>query len=118
MFRRQSWGARMAAEHVERKLAAILAANVVGYSRLVGDDEAGQCGRCAAIARQPRRWLRGMAAGSLKRWAMGFYQIYTKEPAYQKLKTRIAPSVQAMALAIPALTQGCNADTSVTFEAR
>ena len=45
-------------------------------------------------------------------------QIYSKEPAYQKLKARIAPSVQSMALAIPALTQGCNADTSVTFEAR
>jgi TolB-like protein/class 3 adenylate cyclase/Flp pilus assembly protein TadD len=31
----------MAAEHVERKLTAILAADVVGYSRLVGEDEAG-----------------------------------------------------------------------------
>jgi hypothetical protein len=30
MFCRQSRGARMAAEHVERKLAAILAADVVG----------------------------------------------------------------------------------------
>ena len=46
------------------------------------------------------------------------HQIYSKEPTYQKLKARIAPSVQSMALAIPALTQGCNADTSVTFEAR
>jgi TolB-like protein/class 3 adenylate cyclase len=31
----------MGAEHVERKLTAILAADVVGYSRLVGDDEVG-----------------------------------------------------------------------------
>ena len=46
------------------------------------------------------------------------HQIYAKEPGYQKLKMRIAPSVQSMALAIPALTRGCNADTSVTFEAR
>jgi len=46
------------------------------------------------------------------------HQIYAKEPAYQKLKARIVASVQSMALAIPALTQGCNADTSVTFEAR
>ena len=38
------------APRVERKLAAILAADVVGYSRLVGADEAGTTrgsGRCA-----------------------------------------------------------------------
>jgi adenylate cyclase len=29
----------MSEERVERKLAAILAADVVGYSRLMGDDE-------------------------------------------------------------------------------
>jgi class 3 adenylate cyclase len=29
----------MAAPRVDRRLAAILAADVVGYSRLVGDDE-------------------------------------------------------------------------------
>ena len=31
----------MAEERVKRKLAAILAADVVGYSRLMGADEAG-----------------------------------------------------------------------------
>ncbi len=31
----------MAEERVQRKLAAILAADVAGYSRLMGDDEAG-----------------------------------------------------------------------------
>jgi adenylate cyclase len=31
----------MAEERVQRRLAAILAADVVGYSRLMGDDEAG-----------------------------------------------------------------------------
>jgi hypothetical protein len=46
------------------------------------------------------------------------HQIYSKEADYQKLKARIATSVQAMALAIPALTQGCDGDSSVTFEAR
>jgi class 3 adenylate cyclase len=38
------------APRVERKLAAILAADVVGYSRLVGADEAARSrgsGRCA-----------------------------------------------------------------------
>jgi len=28
-----------------RRLAAILAVDVVGYSRLMGEDEAGRCGR-------------------------------------------------------------------------
>lgn len=46
------------------------------------------------------------------------HQIYSKEQTYQELKSRIPPNVQSMALAIPALAQGCNADTSVTFEAR
>ena len=35
---------------VERRLAAILAADVAGYSRLIGADEEGRCGasnRCA-----------------------------------------------------------------------
>ena len=31
----------MAEERVERKLAAILVADVAGYSRLMGDDEVG-----------------------------------------------------------------------------
>ena len=31
----------MAEESVQRRLAAILAADVTGYSRLMGDDEAG-----------------------------------------------------------------------------
>ncbi len=35
----------MAEERVERRLAAILAADVVGYSRLMGEDEAGTLAR-------------------------------------------------------------------------
>ncbi len=31
----------MAEDHVQRRLAAILAADVVGYSRLMGEDEEG-----------------------------------------------------------------------------
>jgi hypothetical protein len=45
------------------------------------------------------------------------HQTYSKESTYQKLKARIF-NVPSMAFAIPALTQGCNADTKVTFEAR
>ena len=39
----------MAAEQFERKLAAILAADVVGYSRLMGEDEAGTHARLKAL---------------------------------------------------------------------
>jgi adenylate cyclase len=41
----------VALEHVERKLAAILAADVAGYSRLTGADEEGTMRRLRA----PRR---------------------------------------------------------------
>src|SRR5215470_10782037 len=39
----------MATERVERRLAAILAADVAGYSRLMGDDEEGTLKRLGAI---------------------------------------------------------------------
>ena len=42
----------MASEPVERKLAAILAADVVGYSRLTGADEEGTIGRVQALRRE------------------------------------------------------------------
>ena len=41
----------MAEERVQRRLAAILAADVVGYSRLMGEDEAGTLSRLKAIMR-------------------------------------------------------------------
>jgi TolB-like protein/class 3 adenylate cyclase/Tfp pilus assembly protein PilF len=40
------------APRTERKLAAILAADVVGYSRLVGDDEAGTIARLKTLRRE------------------------------------------------------------------
>jgi adenylate cyclase len=39
-------------DRVERKLAAILAADVVGYSRLVGADEAGTVARLKALRKE------------------------------------------------------------------
>ena len=42
----------MATERVERKLAAILAADVAGYSRLMGADEEGTLGRLKALRRE------------------------------------------------------------------
>src|SRR6185369_10536612 len=44
-------GAGMA-PRTDRKLAAILAADVVGYSRLVGDDEAGTIARVKALRKE------------------------------------------------------------------
>ena len=42
----------MAKERVQRRLAAILAADIVGYSRLMGADEAGTLARLKTL----RRW--------------------------------------------------------------
>ena len=42
----------MSAERVERRLAAILAADVAGYSRLMGEDEAGTLARLNALRRE------------------------------------------------------------------
>ena len=42
----------MTGERVERRLAAILAADVAGYSRLIGQDEAGTLARLRAHRRE------------------------------------------------------------------
>ena len=42
----------MSAERVERRLAAILAADIAGYSRLMGRDEAGTLARLKALRRE------------------------------------------------------------------
>jgi adenylate cyclase len=42
----------MPAETVERKLVAILAANIAGFSRLVGADEEGTVARLRALRRE------------------------------------------------------------------
>src|SRR6266436_3015492 len=46
------WETALAAERVERKLAAILAADVAGYSRLMGVDEEGTLARLKAHRRE------------------------------------------------------------------
>ena len=43
----------MSQDHVQRKLAAILAADVVGYSRMVGSDEVGTIARLKALRADP-----------------------------------------------------------------
>jgi class 3 adenylate cyclase len=45
-------GNAMAGERVERRLAAILAADVAGYSRLIGADEEGTLAALKAIRQQ------------------------------------------------------------------
>ena len=42
----------MSEERVERRLAAILVADVAGYSRLMGEDEAGTLARLKALRRE------------------------------------------------------------------
>src|SRR5688572_21730629 len=42
----------MVTAKVERRLAAILAADVVGYSRLMGEDEAGTLARLTAVRKE------------------------------------------------------------------
>jgi adenylate cyclase len=49
MYFATAWDASMARTAVDRRLAAILAADVVGYSRLMGADEAGTHARLKAI---------------------------------------------------------------------
>jgi adenylate cyclase len=44
-----SWGYSLTAERVERRLAAVLAADVAGYSRLMGADEEGTLARLKAV---------------------------------------------------------------------
>src|SRR6266446_933480 len=46
------WEPRLATERVERKLAAILAADIAGYSRLMGADEEGTLARLKAHRRE------------------------------------------------------------------
>ena len=46
------WEHRLATGRVERRLAAILAADVAGYSRLMGADEEGTLARLKALRRE------------------------------------------------------------------
>jgi hypothetical protein len=46
------WETALATERVERKLAAILAADIAGYSRLMGADEEGTLARLKALRRE------------------------------------------------------------------
>ena len=58
----------MTEERVHRRLAAILAADVVGYSRLMEQDEAGTLGRAEGPAqgRGASLWSRSTRAASLR----------------------------------------------------
>ena len=52
-----------------RRLAAILAADVVGYSRLMGEDEAGTARAVRERREAATPIVRRSAAGSSRRWA-------------------------------------------------
>jgi class 3 adenylate cyclase len=49
LMRTQSTGRLVSGERVDRRLAAVLAADVAGYSRLMGTDEEGTLARLKAI---------------------------------------------------------------------
>ena len=51
-IRSPCWEEALSTERVERRLAAILAADVAGYSRLIGQDEAGTLARLRALRRE------------------------------------------------------------------
>jgi len=58
----------MSGERIQRRLAAILASDVVGYSRLMGEDEVGTLAALKTLHRElidPK--VRGAAATSSKR---------------------------------------------------
>ena len=44
----------LSGDRVERRLAAILAADVAGYSRLMGADEESALVRCAIVRERPK----------------------------------------------------------------
>src|SRR4051794_7948070 len=52
LARGRLWEGALRGERVERRLAAILAADVAGYSRLMGEDEAGTLSRLKALRRE------------------------------------------------------------------
>ncbi len=59
-------------KNVQRRLAAILAADVVGYSRLMGQDEAGTLARLEGLKAEILDSLIAQHHGRVvKLWAMG-----------------------------------------------
>src|SRR6476469_5829558 len=74
----------MAEERLQRRLAAILSADVVGYSRLMGIDEAGTLARLKAmrrdlidplIAAHAGRTVKLMGDGALVEFASAVYAV-------------------------------------------
>jgi hypothetical protein len=52
-----AWGCILSSEHVERQLAAILAADVAGSCRLIIDEEGMLSGECGGTTQIGARWL-------------------------------------------------------------
>ena len=90
----------MAEERLQRRLAAILSADVVGYSRLMGIDEAGTLARLKAlrrdlidplIAAHSGRTFKPMGDGAL----VEFASAVTLSPARSRSKSRFAKAMGA-----------------------
>jgi hypothetical protein len=63
-----------------RRLAAILAADMVGYSRLMGSTKQARRRRCLSIAPLPIRSLHAKCAATAKRWLHNTQQPWRVSP--------------------------------------
>ena len=75
----------MAPVHVERRLAAILVADVGGYSKLVGADEEGTIARLRAM----RNELIGSSIAKHIRFTQGDYDVRRSHPEFYQRSHRI-----------------------------
>ena len=91
----------MAEERVQRRLAAILSADVVGYSRLMGTDETGTLARLKAMRRDFFDPLsRPILAGSSNLWATARWWSsgapWTLSPAQSRSRSRSKNAMRAV----------------------
>ena len=97
----------MAEERLQRRLAAILSADVVGYSRLIGLDEAGTLSRLNALRRElidptitahSGRIVKLMGDGVLVEFASAVDAVTCAIEIQRRLRERIAAGSEANAI--------------------
>ncbi len=77
----------MASDRVERRLAAILAADMAGYSRLMIEDEAGTVARPKAHGRPPQRACSSSISGDMARQIQARVREVTDKPILYLVNT-------------------------------
>ena len=80
---------------MERKLAAIVAGDIVGYSRLMAEDEAATYWSCAlpSTTSSGRRWS-AMAAGLSRAPATGFWRLFRASTRRSTRRSRSRPALR------------------------